>query len=145
MMRKFLVGLFVVAGLLFSVVGVFAGSVYALDCTKEPFGEDPATGQKCPCKIQEDLGEGLSPVCEDFRNPNPPDALISIIVNSLFFGIGVICVVMIVYGGFRYTTSHGNSKSIETAKKTIMGAIIGLAVAVLAYVIVSFVISNVGE
>jgi hypothetical protein len=47
---------------------------------------------------------------------------------------------MLIVGGIRYTMSAGNEKSVGAAKNTILYAIIGVVVAVLAYAIVNFVI-----
>jgi type IV secretion system pilin len=68
--------------------------------------------------------------------------LIQTIVNILLFILGAIAVVMIIIGGIRYATSNGDSGSIKSAKDTILYAVIGLIVAILAYAIVNFVISQ---
>lgn len=64
------------------------------------------------------------------------------IVNVLLFIIGAVSVVMIIYGGVRYVTSAGEAKSVESAKNTIMYAIIGLIISILAYAIVNFVVGS---
>ena len=66
---------------------------------------------------------------------------IKTVVNTLLFILGAIAVVMIVIGGIRYTTSNGDASAIKGAKDTILYAVIGLVVAILAYAIVNFVIS----
>lgn len=69
-------------------------------------------------------------------------ARIKTIVNTLLFVLGSIAVVMIVIGGIRYTISNGESSQIKSAKDTIMYAVIGLVVAILAYAIVNFVVDQ---
>lgn len=69
-------------------------------------------------------------------------AFIQRIVNILLFVIGAAAVLMIVIGGIRYVTSNGDSASTKSAKDTILYAVIGLVVAVMAYAIVNFVMSN---
>lgn len=64
------------------------------------------------------------------------------IVNILLYILGAIAVVMIVIGGVKYTTSNGDSGSIKTAKDTILYAVIGLIVAIMAYAIVNFVLQS---
>ena len=66
------------------------------------------------------------------------------ITNILLFLIGAISVIMLIYGGIRYTISGGDSGQVTSAKNTIMYAVIGIIVALLAYAIVNFVISNLG-
>lgn len=68
--------------------------------------------------------------------------LIRDIVNILSIIVGIVAVIMIIYGGFRYVTSSGDSGNITTAKNIIVYSIIGLIIAALAQVIVKFVLSK---
>lgn len=68
--------------------------------------------------------------------------LIRTIINILLFVIGAISVIMIIVGGIRYVLSNGNSSQINSAKDTVLYAVIGLVVALLAYAIVGFVINQ---
>jgi hypothetical protein len=65
---------------------------------------------------------------------------LKIIVNVLLFLLGSIAVIMIIIGGIRYTTSNGDASNTKAAKDTILYAVIGLVVAVMAYAIVNFVL-----
>ncbi len=61
-------------------------------------------------------------------------------IRNYFLGFVIIaCVFMILWGAFQYTTSSGDEKKVETAKKTIYYAVIGLIVALMAVGIVSLV------
>lgn len=62
------------------------------------------------------------------------------VINTILFIAGILSVIMIIYGGIRYTTSAGDSSKITTAKNTLMYAIVGLVVSILAYAIVNTVI-----
>lgn len=66
------------------------------------------------------------------------------ITNTILYAVGIISVVMLIYGGLRYIISGGDSKKVTDAKNTIMYAIIGLIIAILSYAIVNFVISAIG-
>jgi hypothetical protein len=68
--------------------------------------------------------------------------LVQTIVSILLFVIGSISVIMIIVGGIRYVLSNGNSSQINSAKDTILYAVIGLIVSLSAYAIVSFVINQ---
>lgn len=63
------------------------------------------------------------------------------IVNLMLFILGAIAVVMIVIGGIKYATSNGDSSAVTSAKNTILYAVVGLVVAILAYAIVNFVLN----
>jgi hypothetical protein len=64
------------------------------------------------------------------------------VTNTLLFLIGAISVIMIIVGGLRYTTSGGNSTSVTGAKNTILYAIVGLIIAILAFAIVNYVLTT---
>ncbi len=66
--------------------------------------------------------------------------IIKNVINGLLYVVGALAVIMLVWGGIRYTTSAGNSNSVSAAKNTILYAIIGLVVAFLAYAIVNWVL-----
>ena len=68
--------------------------------------------------------------------------LIKTVVNVLLYILGAIAVIMIVIGGIKYTTSNGDSSAVTSAKNTIMYAVIGLVIAMMAYAIVNFVIQQ---
>jgi hypothetical protein len=68
--------------------------------------------------------------------------IIHTIVNLLSAIVGVVAVIMIIFGGFRYITSGGNDTSVTSAKNTILYAVIGLVVVALAQLIVRFTLSK---
>lgn len=69
-------------------------------------------------------------------------SVIKLITNVLMFIIGAVAVIMVIIGGFQYVTSQGDSSKTTTAKNTILYAVIGLIVALLAYAIVQFVVDR---
>jgi hypothetical protein len=68
--------------------------------------------------------------------------IVKTIVNLLSAMVGLVAVIMIIIGGFRYITSGGNDTSVTAAKNTILYAIIGLVVVALAQIIVRFTLSK---
>lgn len=77
------------------------------------------------------------------EDTNSLNDLIATIINVLSVLVGVLAVVMIIIGGFRYVTSGGNSEKVTGAKNTILYALIGLVIVALAQAIVRFVLKNV--
>jgi len=56
--------------------------------------------------------------------------------------VGAAAIIMIIYGGFRYITSGGDSGKVGNAKNTLIYAIVGLIIVALAQIIVRFVITQ---
>lgn len=69
--------------------------------------------------------------------------LIKTAVNVLLYVLGAIAVLVIIIGGIRYVTSAGDASRVKLAKDTILYAVIGLVIAILAYAIVNFVVTNI--
>lgn len=88
---------------------------------------------------------GGGPACTTNTNENPllgEGGAISRVMGILSIILGAVAVIFIIYGGIKYITSNGDSSAISTAKSTIIYAIIGLVVAVLARPIINFVIGR---
>lgn len=64
------------------------------------------------------------------------------IVNLISIVVGVVAVVMIIFGGFRYITSGGDSGKVGNAKNSLIYAIVGLIIVALAQLIVRFVLNQ---
>lgn len=123
--KKSLRGLLVVPLLALSfsfVAGFVAQPAYAGDYNLSG-GPTAAKGDEVP----EELVEG-------------DEGVFKTIVNVLLFIIGAVAVIMLIIGGIRYTTSNGDSNQVTAAKNTILYAIVGIIVAILAYAIVNFVL-----
>ncbi len=75
--------------------------------------------------------------------PSTVGSIINSITNILFWIVGVASVIALIVGGLQYITSAGDPGRTKTAKDTIMYAVIGLVVAILAYAIVNFVLTHI--
>jgi heme/copper-type cytochrome/quinol oxidase subunit 2 len=113
----------IVAG--FGVAALPAGDAGAINVFEEC--ESDANSDTAVCKAQ-----GTESISD----------LVRIIINTLLIIIGMISVVMIVLGGIRYTTSNGEASQVKGAKDTILYAVIGLIVAIMAFAIVNFVVDQ---
>ncbi len=69
---------------------------------------------------------------------------IQTIINVLFFAIGLLAVIVIIIGGIMYVLSAGDQAKTTKAKDTILYAVIGLVVALLAFAIVTFILNSLG-
>ena len=68
-------------------------------------------------------------------------AFILYIINILLGVVGIIAILFIIIGGFRYITSAGSEEAAESGKKMITNAIIGLVVVILSYVIIRVIMN----
>ena len=69
--------------------------------------------------------------------------IVTDMINIFSVVVGIISVVMIIFGGFKYITSGGDSGNVTGAKNTIIYAVIGLVIVALAQFIVQFVLNKV--
>lgn len=72
------------------------------------------------------------------------ETMISLIITTALSFIGVIFLVLAIYGGYIWMMARGNEQEVEKAKNIIQGAIIGLVVVVAAYAISWYVINALG-
>ena len=66
--------------------------------------------------------------------------LASNIISIIIGLVGVIFLVLVLYGGFLWMTATGNEKQVETAKNIIVRAVSGTVIVLLAYAITYFII-----
>lgn len=64
------------------------------------------------------------------------------LINLLMFALGAIGVIVIIIGGLKYVTSDGDAGKIKQAKDTILYAVIGIVVALMAGAIVQFIVQQ---
>lgn len=84
--------------------------------------------------------------CAQLDNCDPDEqsveGAVSTIIDILLYVIGFVAVIVLIIGGIMYASSAGDPGRTKKAKDTILYAIIGLAVAIFAWAIVSFVIAR---
>jgi len=88
------------------------------------------------CDFKGGTGDALKPgdlKCDDINTLNDRIYGMAKVIAGIVLGFAVL---MIVYAGFKYTTSQGDPKVTEQAKMQIISAGIGIGIAMLAFVIV---------
>lgn len=71
-----------------------------------------------------------------------PVNMISTIIQVALSLIGVIFLVLMVYGGYLWMTAAGSDEKLKRSQNTISAAVIGLVIVVAAYAISSFVVRS---
>jgi hypothetical protein len=108
----------------------------------------PVAAQTSP-EITQGLCAGVNLDVNDTNCTGGSDAVSTIndlirkVINLLSVIVGVVAVIMIMVGGFRYITSGGSDTGVTSAKNTILYAIIGLIIVALAQLLVRFVLRQV--
>lgn len=90
-----------------------------------------------------DTSGGCSP--ETGQGTERIQGIVETVINIFSVIVGIVAVIMIIWGGFKYITSGGDSGNITSAKNTIIYAIIGLVIVALAQFFVQFVLEQVIE
>jgi len=67
---------------------------------------------------------------------------IMLVINIIMGFLGIIAVVGIFYGGFKYMTAGGNEEQAGGGKNAIIAGVIGLVIIFAAYSIASFVVQQ---
>jgi hypothetical protein len=75
---------------------------------------------------------------------NQLGSVVSNAVTIILIVATLIALFFLIWGGVRWITSGGDKAKVDEARKTIIGAIIGLVIAFLAYFILTIVLSIFG-
>lgn len=86
---------------------------------------------------------GLDDIKDNFTAGGDLTIIVKRVINVAMAVLGVVCVIMLIVGGYNYTMSGGDASKVTKAKNTILYAVIGLVIALLALAIVNFVIGGV--
>lgn len=131
MFKKVMAGFVVVASmaLVMTGLGVLSSLPAQAAC-------DPKKGMEGA--LQDDCSRGPGQAKELDGN----QGVITTIINTMLFIVGLLAVIMIIYAGIRFVTAHGDEKQVESARQTIIYSVVGLIVAILAYALVNWVFAQ---
>ncbi len=115
-----------------AAVATLQGATALADCNQTTGGQDLSLQAGADCS------KGNGQQTDLFGQ----SGVFKTITNVLLFLIGAISVIMLIIGGIRYVVSGGDSSAVQAAKNTILYAIVGVVVALLAYAVVNFVVGN---
>jgi len=107
------------------------------------YAVDPAPPVTTDCDTTSLTAQGGANCAKGDSTPSSifgTGGIFTVIVNILLFVIGAIAVIMLIVGGIRYVVSGGDQAQVTAAKNTIMYAVVGIIIAILAYAIINFVL-----
>jgi len=108
-----------------------AGSTCSTIANEVNNGANQAAGASGGCGTGKNVTTGLQSIAAS-------------VVDIISVLVGIIAVIMIIYGGFKYISSGGSSEGVSSAKNTLIYAIIGLIIVALAQIIVHTVLNESG-
>lgn len=118
-----------------ALLGLSSLSLYRLNGTASAA---TAQDQICAGLGATDGGDG----CSDSSGSTSLSDTVAAAINIMSVVVGAIAVIMIVVGGLKYVSSQGDSSGVASAKNTIVYALVGIIIVVLAQVMVRFVITR---
>jgi hypothetical protein len=97
------------------------------------------TATQLACDAADGVYNAASDSCATKATQRSVDSAVKTAVNILSYVAGVASIIMIVIGGIKYAASGGDSNAISSAKNTLLYAVVGLVIALLAQALVRFV------
>lgn len=113
-MKKIYIGLSALGGLIFTL------PVFAADLRRTVIGS-----------LNYATVTGLG--SRDFRE------VVFQIVNVLLGFLGIVAIIIIMWGGFKWMTAQGEEGKVDEAKKMIVAGVIGLTIIFISYALARFV------
>lgn len=96
-----------------------------------------ATGAKCEIKVPPSSdGSGLTKFVW---------TIVFNILSDLFAAVGILAIGFLIYGGYLYVLARGDPGKVAKGKRTVMSAVIGLVIAVLASAISATIVTIMTE
>ena len=118
-------------------VPILSGNLVA--AAANPDANDPTSGAKSAiCS-----GIGVASGTCTTGDSSTIDTVLANVLNLLSLIAGFAAVVMIIISGMRFITAQGDSSGVASARSALIYALIGLLVALLAQVIVHFVLGRI--
>lgn len=102
-----------------------------------------SAGHSAVHNLCEGVEIGTSERCGSPTSGNRVSTLVQTAINIFSAIIGIAAVIMILVAGIKFVVSGGEASNVNAARSTILYAIVGLVVAVLAQVIARFALDKV--
>lgn len=98
-----------------------------------------------PATFAQFISAGDNPVAESTGGASSIRQLVLTMLRFFLGFLGIIAVIMIIYGGILYVTSAGNEESAGKGKKILMYAIVGIIIIFISFALVNTVLGGLGR
>lgn len=109
---------------------------------KDPNAKDTGTVDNPDTSVTIKPGQSFDTPLGRFYNPlefERPEELVVRVINALLLLVGIISVIMIIIGGLRMVASGGSESQITKGKQTVIWAVGGLILSLMAFSIVAII------
>ncbi|MFA6027410.1 MAG: hypothetical protein WC752_00585 [Patescibacteria group bacterium] len=92
--------------------------------------------------LSEDASTAASSSSTELTNPiseSNPTIIIANVIRAMLGVLGAVTLLMFIYGGFMLVFSQGNEEKLKKGRGTLIWAIIGMAIVLTSYSILSYV------
>ena len=128
------------------------GSLVVFDLTMAQDGDGGDGGTPAPdgifTKMKDTLDTRFQSELDLPDQTTDPVVLTIRVINAALGILGLLAVILVLYSGFRWMTAGGSAENVQKAKDTLKNALIGLAIILLAYIMVNIVLTaivNIGS
>lgn len=112
-----------------------------IDCVAIPSGGSSGTDEDAPADKY-----GLGEAAKDTGLSNTELSVrVSTFIGAIVGFVGVIFLVLMIYGGLTWMTAGGNEEKVGKAKKIIVNSTIGIVIVMLSYAITYYIITTVSK
>lgn len=101
----------------------------------------PAAAQDAITKIQGGLNKAAGTAGFGTTPPSVPE-IIGRLIQAVLGFIGVLLLVYLLYGGFRWMTAGGDTKKVDDARSILKNAVIGIVIVAASFAISGFVLQQ---
>ncbi len=144
------------------IISIFSGVLSAqADCVPGPSCPTGQVRSAGPCADPDEINCITDPTLSDGETTPAPDyglgeategtglantpisVRVSTLIGAIVGFVGVIFLVLMIYGGLTWMTAGGNEEKIGKAKKIIVNSTIGIIIVMLSYAITYYIIQTV--
>ncbi len=118
---------------LFLVLSVFTFSLFTVNLSLAAGNSTPSSGNQTQSSILKNVSD-VTPSEIKMNNLDLRDFIAKLIKSSLSF-LGILFLILVLYGGFLWMTSGGDSEKAKKGSRLITQAVIGLIIITLSYAV----------
>ena len=131
-MKKKILSLFIISLFCIPLLGINSVTATNNEAVNSTFGLDFVDGTNPEMSNEEGIKLGAK----------DPRAMVAQLINVVLTLLGIVAVIIVLLGGFKWMTAAGNEDNVAEAKKLLGAGVIGLVIILAAWGISRFVLSS---